>query len=103
ERALVLLKRYSKRYGCGDTHHLLHALALAEQNKLAAARALLERHELTFPYAAMRAFPGGWSRSAWLVVRLDAIMRRGKPAGPAARDLEPRADRCRASIQAASR
>ncbi len=78
ERALVFLKRYSKRYVLSDTHHLLHALALAEQNKLAAARALLERHELTFPYQAMCAFPGGWSRSAWLVVRLDTIMRRAK-------------------------
>ena len=33
ERALVFLKRYSKRYVPTGTHHLLHALVLAQQNK----------------------------------------------------------------------
>ena len=47
ERALVFLKRLSKRYIPTDTDHLLHALALAQQNKLAPARMLLERHGLT--------------------------------------------------------
>lgn len=62
ERALVFLKRLSKRYIPTNTDHLLHALALAQQNKLGPARSLLERHGLTRWHEAMTAFPGGGCR-----------------------------------------
>jgi SNF2 family DNA or RNA helicase len=74
ERALVFLKRLSKRYVPGPSTHLLHALALAQQNKLAPARVLLERHGLAEPYVAFRAFPGGMVRRKWLADRLAAIL-----------------------------
>lgn len=79
ERALVFLKRYSKRYVPTGSAHLLHALALAQQNKHGPARALLQSHGLTDIYAAMRAFPGGVRRMPWLTERLRAIMG-GSPA-----------------------
>jgi hypothetical protein len=74
ERALVFLKRYSKRYVPNPANHLLHALALELQNKNVMARAVLERHALTSPYDAMRAFPGGWERREWLSERLVNIL-----------------------------
>ena len=77
ERALVFLKRYAKRFLPTATHHLLSALALEQQNKPAMARAILERHGLTSPYEALRAFPGGWKRRDWLNKRLGNIL--GKP------------------------
>jgi SNF2 family DNA or RNA helicase len=81
ERALVFLKRLSKRYIPTNTDHLLHALALTQRNKLGPARALLERHGLTRWHDAMIAFPGGWARRAWLSDHLDTIMGRRRPAG----------------------
>jgi superfamily II DNA or RNA helicase len=74
ERALVFLKRYSKRYVPNAANHLLLALALELQNKNVMARAVLERHGLTSPYDAMRAFPGGWERHGWLSERLVNIL-----------------------------
>ena len=65
---------------------LLSGLALGAQNKLIAARALLERHNLTNWRDAMRSFPAGWERRFWLDERLDAIMGRVRPLrarGPA--------------------
>jgi hypothetical protein len=81
ERALVFLKRFSKRYVVNASHHLLQALALGRLNKLSAARSLLERHRLTFAYDALPAFPGGWGRNKWLADRLDVIMGRRARAG----------------------
>ena len=46
ERALVFLKRFSKR-ASAPAEHLLHALALNQLDKRAAARALLESNGLT--------------------------------------------------------
>jgi len=80
DRALVFLKRLSKRYVPGKTCHLLHALALAELNRLGAAYTLLERENLTFSYAAMHHFPGAWARRDWLKDRLDRILAWNKPA-----------------------
>jgi hypothetical protein len=40
-RAQVFLKRFSKRFVAVAAWHLLHALALGQENKLAAARAVL--------------------------------------------------------------
>ena len=56
KRALVLLKRFSKRASApaGD---LLHALALNQLDKRAAARALLESNGLNSRWSAARAFP----------------------------------------------
>jgi superfamily II DNA or RNA helicase len=91
ERALVFLKRYSKRYVPNPANHLLHALALELQNKNVMARAVLERHALTSPYDAMRAFPGGWERREWLSERLVNILGKERKtaqrhaASPAAR------------------
>jgi superfamily II DNA or RNA helicase len=73
ERALVFLKRYSKRYVSTGTHHLLSALALAQQNKLTMAGATLERHGLGSSYAALCVFPGGWARRKWLNKQYDNI------------------------------
>ncbi len=57
DRALMYLKRYSKRFIPNETNHLLHALALAQQNKLYAAHSILERHRLTMRTWARRALP----------------------------------------------
>jgi superfamily II DNA or RNA helicase len=78
-RALVFLKRYAKRYVPGSTWHLLYALALAQENKIGASRALLERHALTYPHEAVRVFPGGQERSGWLVGQLRNIVNREGP------------------------
>jgi superfamily II DNA or RNA helicase len=71
-RALVLLKRFSKRASApaGD---LLHALALNQLGKRAAARALLESNGLNSRWSAVRAFPGGSERLPWLIQQLDNI------------------------------
>ena len=101
QRALVFLKRYSKRCVPAGSYHLLHALALAQENKLDAAHALLERHGLTSPYQAMRAFPGGWARTEWLSERLGRISQRNKL--PARKRSISEADRVRARSSAKSR
>jgi superfamily II DNA or RNA helicase len=95
ERALVFLKRFSKRYKARPTEHLLQALALFQSNKSVAARALLERHTLTEWHDAFQAFPAGQARFRWLAEQLDAIMgrkwafRRQPAAKPAPRKTKP--------------
>ncbi len=86
ERALVFLKRYSKRYVPTATHHLLSALAAEQQNKPVVARAILEQHGLTSRFEVLRAFPGGWNRLEWLDERLASILAKPnrKPAGASA-------------------
>ena len=78
ERALALLKRFSKR-ASAPAEHLLHALALNQLNKPAAARALLERNGLISRLAAVKAFPGGAKRLPWLMRQLDSILDREAP------------------------
>jgi superfamily II DNA or RNA helicase len=73
ERALVFLKRFSKR-ASASAGHLLHALALNQVNKRAAARALLESNGLTSRWSAVSAFPGGSARLPWLVRQHDSIL-----------------------------
>jgi len=85
DRALIFLKRYYKRYVANETYYLLYAVALAQQNKLAPARTILQRYELDSPWAALRVFPGGRARGEWLVARLNFIFGRDKT--PAARKL----------------
>ena len=80
ERALVFLKRISKRYTATPTDRLLQALALFQDGKRVAARTLLERHELTEWHAALQAFPGGRERMRWMVKQIDAIMDRDQPS-----------------------
>ena len=75
-RALVFLKRYSKRFMPKASHHLLHALALNQEKKRVVAQALLERHGLTEWAEAYHAFAGGMTHCRWLVDQLDAIMGR---------------------------
>ncbi len=79
DKAQLYLKRYAKRYAARKPYCLLSALTLAAQNKLIAARAMLERHDLTNWRMAMGSFPGGWERRRWLAERLDAIMGREPP------------------------
>ena len=74
ERALVFLKRISKRYDATPTDHLLQALALFQEGKRLAARGLLVRHELTEWPAALQIFPGGIERLRWLAEQFEAIM-----------------------------
>jgi superfamily II DNA or RNA helicase len=75
KRALVLLKLFSKRASApaGD---LLHALALNQLGKRAAARALLESNGLNSRWSVVRAFPGGSGRLPWLIQQLDNIVGR---------------------------
>jgi superfamily II DNA or RNA helicase len=74
ERALVFLKRISKRYSTTPTDHLLQALALFQEGKPLAAWRLLVRHELTEWPAALQVFPGGIERVRWLAGQIEAIM-----------------------------
>jgi superfamily II DNA or RNA helicase len=78
ERALVFLKRFSKR-ASAPAGQLLHALALNQLDKRAAARALLESNGLTSRWSAIRAFPGGSKRLPWLIRQLDSIVGREVP------------------------
>jgi superfamily II DNA or RNA helicase len=80
DRAQVFLKRYAKRFVPTGTYHLLNALTLAEQGRLGAARTLLERHGMTDVMPALRSYPAGWAHHRWLLLRLDRIMGREKPA-----------------------
>lgn len=79
-RAQVFLKRFSKRYVAIDSWHLLRALALAQENKLEAARALLEAHALTNFLDVRRDFPAGLARQEWLLRQFDRIFERDKSA-----------------------
>src|SRR5579871_3431993 len=83
QRALAYLQRLSRRLSA-PAEHLLSALALAQLDQRAAAKALLERNDLTTLTAAAAAFPGGARRLDWLIGRLDAILgpglrSRGRP------------------------
>ena len=69
DKAQLYLKRYTKRYAARKPYYLLSALTLAAQKKLIAARAMLERHDLTNWRMAMGSFPGGWGRRRWLAER----------------------------------
>ncbi len=65
ERALVLLKRFSKR-ASAPAEDLLHALALNQVDKRAAARALLESNGLNSWWSPLRPFRAGPSASRGL-------------------------------------
>jgi superfamily II DNA or RNA helicase len=80
-RALVFLKRFSKR-ASAPAEHLLHAVALGQLGKRGAARALLASKGLINRPAAVRAFPGGSARRPWLMQQLAGIHDHDAP-GPA--------------------
>jgi len=86
ERALVYLKRLSKR-ASAPAEQLLSALALAQLDRKAAAKLLLERNGFTTWPEAIRAFPGGIERLKWLIGQLDAIM--GRVPQPRGRRPQP--------------
>ena len=75
KRALVLLKRFSKR-ASAPAADLLQALALNQLGKRPAARALLESHGLNNRWSAAAAFPGGYKRRPWLIQQFDSIVGR---------------------------
>ena len=85
ERALAFLNRFSKR-GRAPAAHLLHALALRQLNKPAAARALLKQHGLTNRRSVLSAFPPGFPCLPRLFQPLDDIMR-GTVLAPARRPV----------------
>ncbi len=76
DRAMVFLKRLSRRYEPTEADPLLLALALKQRGRIAAARQLLERHGMTTAHTALRGFPGGLERIHWLSQQIDAIMGR---------------------------
>jgi SNF2 family DNA or RNA helicase len=79
DRALVFLKRFSKRYKPRATEHLLTALAFFQKNNRGAARELLTAHKLTQWPEAFQAFPVGQARFRWLAEHINAIMERANP------------------------
>ncbi len=74
-RAKVFLKRFSKR-AKGSSEFLLRALVLNQLHQPAAAKALLERHQLSRWSEALYYFPGGYGQLHWFRRQFDAIMGR---------------------------
>ena len=96
-RAQVFLKRFSKRFVPVAPWHLLRALALGEENKLAAARAVLDDHGLADELDVMWLFPGGLRRRRWLHGQYNRIFDRDKAgrrkrAPKAGRDVKAAVD-----------
>jgi len=96
-RAQVFLKRFSKRFVPVAPWHLLRALALGQENKLAAARAVLDDHGLADELDVMWLFPGGLRRRRWLHGQYNRIFDRDKAgrrkrAPKAGRDVKAAVD-----------
>ena len=84
ERALVLLKRYSKRYGPGKPVILLTCLALAQQGHVTRAWTTLQDAGLHTGCAALSWFVGADAMGHWLHDQLHALRRtQGRPQGQA--------------------
>ena len=75
QRALVFLKRFSKR-ASAPAQDLLRALALNQLHRRGAAKALLERNGLTDWFSALEVFPAGSKRLPWLIRQLEEILGR---------------------------
>ncbi|MGI4939714.1 MAG: SNF2-related protein, partial [Janthinobacterium lividum] len=73
ERALVLLKRYGKRYHPGKPVALLTALSLAQQGQATRAWAMLQEAGLHTPRAALAWFVGDDVMEDWLYAQLHRI------------------------------
>jgi superfamily II DNA or RNA helicase len=102
DRALMMLKRYSKRYAARGHVALLTALALAQQGHDARAWAMLEAEGLTTDRAALPAFIGDDCMEQWLYDRLQEVRRarrratmqpKPKPAPPKPAPPKPAATR----------
>ncbi len=96
-RAQVFLKRFSKRFVPVAPWHLLRALALGQENKLAAARAVLDDQGLADELDVMWLFPGGLRRRRWLHGQYNRIFDRDKAgrrkrAPKAGRDVKAAVD-----------
>src|SRR6185295_8236140 len=74
KQALVFLDR-SSRWGRAPAAHLLRALALNQLGRRAAAKALLQQHELTDRRAALSVLPRGFPCLLQLTAPVDSIMR----------------------------
>jgi len=83
ERALVLLKRYGKRYGPGKPAILLTGLALAQQGQSARAWAMLRDAGLHTGHAALPWFVGDDVMEEWLYSQLHRL--RGEHVQPPGR------------------
>jgi superfamily II DNA or RNA helicase len=79
ERALTLLKRYDKRFRVISSSILLHALALAQQQRFSQAAALLHDNQLDTDRAARAALLGCEFMDTWLQPWLRDIRRHAKP------------------------
>ena len=79
ERSLAFLNRFSKR-GMAPAAHLLHALALHQLHKRAAARTLLKRHGLIDRRAALSVFPPGFPCLPRFIQLFDGIIGSQLPA-----------------------
>jgi hypothetical protein len=73
DRALLLIKRYGKRYVTGKHATLLTALALAQQDKIPRAWSMLCDARLTTNHAALAWFVGDDIMADWLYARLHEI------------------------------
>ncbi len=87
ERALVLLKRYGKRYGPGKPAILLTGLALALQGQSARAWAMLQDAGLHTGRAALSWFVGDDIMEEWLYSQLHRL--RGEHLHPPGRAQTP--------------
>ena len=84
DRALVLLKRYSKRYGPGKPAILLTCLALAQQGHVTRAWTTLQDEGLDTGRAAIPWFVGDDIMEHWLYAQLHEIHReQGRSQGQA--------------------
>jgi superfamily II DNA or RNA helicase len=80
ERALIYLKRYAKRFVTDQVDHLLHALALGQQQKFQPAFSILQRHGLMYRVFAITAMPSEWVPTERLWKDYDRILA-GKASG----------------------
>ncbi len=84
DRALVLLKRYSKRYGSGKPAILLTCLAWAQQGQFTRAWTTLQDEGLNTGRTAIPWFVGDDIMEHWLYAQLHEIRReQGRPQGQA--------------------
>ncbi len=87
ERALVLLKRYGKRYGPGKPAILLTGLAVAQQGHFTRAWVMLQEAGLHTGRAALSWFVGDDIMEEWLYAQLHRL--RGQQARPPGRVPTP--------------
>jgi len=74
DRALMYLKRGSKRWQADDVDHLLQALALGQQRKFQPAYSILQRHGLVLRAWAVTVMPTAWRGTHRLWQHFDRII-----------------------------